>query len=74
MQDVQQMTYNSYVQKGIMDGTIQEKEVDGIRVYGVRAPKPGEEVVGYVNLSSFYGAETPTRRARLDVDLEEEEC
>ena len=46
-------TYNRYISDGIQNGTIQEKEVDGVRVYKVRRPKKGEEVDGYTNFSDI---------------------
>ena len=44
-------TYNRYLTDGIQNGTIQEEEVDGVRVYKVRRPKKDEEVDGYTNFS-----------------------
>jgi hypothetical protein len=46
-------TYNKYLTDGIQDGTITEREVDGVRVYKVRRPKKGEEVDGYTNFSDI---------------------
>jgi hypothetical protein len=47
------MTYNKYIIDGIQDGTITQEEVDGVRVYKVRKPKPNEEIVRYINFSSI---------------------
>ena len=46
-------TFNKYITEGIKKGTIQEEEVDGVRVYKVRKPKKGEEVDGYTNFSDI---------------------
>ena len=59
-------TYNQYVTKGIQDGTISYREVDGVRCYQVRRPHPNEEVVGYTNFSGIFGKETDTQRARRE--------
>ena len=47
-------TYNKYINDGIQNGTIQEEEVDGVRVYKVRRPKKGEPVDGYTNFSDTF--------------------
>ena len=59
-------SYNRYLTEGIIDGTIKEILKDGVRVYLVRRPLPNEEVVGYINFSSFLVTETPTNLARQD--------
>ena len=48
------MTFNKHITDGIQKGTIQEEEVDGVRVYKVRRPKKGEEVDGYTNFSDTF--------------------
>jgi len=63
-------TYNQYLQKGIEDGSIPHREVDGVSVYTVRAPLPGEEVVGYVSTSDIECYHTPTERARHEAMLD----
>ena len=57
------MTYNLYLTKGIIDGTIKEVVRDGVRAYMVRRPLPDEVVVGYINFSGFLVTETPTQMA-----------
>jgi len=57
-------TYNKYVTEGIQDGTIKETTRDGVRIYLVRRPNPGEEVVGYVSFSGWQGQWTPTEVAQ----------
>lgn len=54
------MTYNSYITKGVQDGTIEEVEYCGVRIYKVRRPAPGEEVVGYIPFSGFLAQRTVT--------------
>ena len=56
-------TYNKYITDGVQDGSIKCTEVDGVRAYRVRAPLPGEEVVGYVTFSGWFGQHTPTQLA-----------
>ena len=56
-------TYNKYITDGVQDGSIKCTEVDGVRAYRVRAPLPGEEVVGYVTFSGWLGQHTPTQLA-----------
>ena len=57
-------TYNLYLMEGILDGTIKERKQDGVRVYCVRRPAPGEEVVGYTSFSGWQGQWTPTEIAQ----------
>jgi hypothetical protein len=57
------MTYNRYIMEGVLSGTIKEREVDGVRMYMVRRPRPGEEVVGYVSFSGFLAQSTLTELA-----------
>ena len=45
------MTYNKHLTDSIQDGTIKEREVDGVRIYKVRRRKKNEEVDGYTNFS-----------------------
>ena len=59
------MTYNKYLSDGIQDGSIKYREVDGVRVYGVRRPKKGEVVMGYRSMSNSGSEETPTMKARV---------
>lgn len=56
-------TYNKYLTEGILDGSIPEIYRDGIRSYRVRAPRPGEVVMGYTNFSSFIVHQTATELA-----------
>lgn len=62
-------TYNQYLTEGINNGTIPYREVDGVRIYQVRRPFPGEEVVGYVSTSDIQCYHTPTERARHEAML-----
>jgi hypothetical protein len=57
------MTYNRYITEGIQDGSIEEVNFDGIRIYRVRRPAPDEEVVGYINFSGFVVKQTITEEA-----------
>lgn len=56
-------TYNNYLTKGIIDGSIKERYQDGVRIYEVRRPMDGEEVVGYCSFSAFSHDHTPTEIA-----------
>lgn len=47
-------TYNKYITDGIQKGEIEEREVKGVRIYKVRRPKDGEEVIGYINFSERF--------------------
>jgi hypothetical protein len=47
----------------IINEEVNEREVEGIRVYTVPTPMEGEEVVGYTNFSDCFGEQTPTERA-----------
>jgi hypothetical protein len=57
------MTYNQYLTKGIIDESIKEIYKDGVRVYLVRAPAPGEMVMGFTNFSSLFIDKTITQEA-----------
>lgn len=54
------MTYNKRITNMIINEEVNEREVDGIRVYSVPAPKEREEVVGYTNFSDCFGEQTLT--------------
>jgi hypothetical protein len=56
-------TYNNYLTEGVLDGSIQEVDRNGIRSYLVRAPWPDEVVMGYTNFSSFIVHQTATELA-----------
>jgi hypothetical protein len=56
-------TFNKYVTEGILDGTIKEDSFCGVRIYRVRRPKSGEEVVGYTNFSDLLATKTITEDA-----------
>jgi hypothetical protein len=60
------MTYNQYLSKGIRDGSIPHKVVDGVKIYLVRRPKDDEVVQEYINFSENFISETPTQRARRE--------
>lgn len=62
------MTYNKYLTDGISDGTIEMFEVAGLRYCKVRRPLPGEEVIGYENLSGFLVEPTITEKAERDAN------
>lgn len=59
------MTFNRRVREGIQDGTIKEVEQNGIRIYLVRPPEPGEVVMEYTNFSTVFGERTATDDAML---------
>lgn len=59
------MTYNKYLTEGIQDGTIPYIMRDGIRVYKVRLPHKGEEVVGNISFSGWAEKLTPTQEAEV---------
>ena len=56
-------TFNRRITEGVQDGTIEETEYCGVRIYKVVPPQPGEEVVGYVSFSGWQGQWTPTEIA-----------
>lgn len=49
--------------EGLQDGSLKVEEFEGVRYIKVRAPLPGEEVVGYSSLSAFSHDNTPTEVA-----------
>ena len=51
------------VMEYIEDGSLKVEEFEGVRYIKVRAPLPGEEVVGYSSLSAFSHDNTPTEVA-----------
>ena len=56
-------TYNQYLTEGILDGSIERVEKNGVPIYKVRAPYDGEVVLGYSSISSISNEETATSRA-----------
>jgi hypothetical protein len=58
-----QKTFNRRITESIIDGTVNEVEIDGVRCYIVEPPRPDEEVVGYVSFSAFSHDHTPTEVA-----------
>lgn len=59
------LTYNKYLTDGIQDGTIPYIMRDGIRVYKVRLPHRGEEVMGHTSFSGWVEKQTPTQEAEV---------
>lgn len=57
------MTFNRRITESIIDGTIKESEISGVRVYKVVRPAPDEEVVGHTNFGGFLVKSTPTESA-----------
>lgn len=57
------MTYNKRITNMIINEEVNEREVDGIRVYSVPKPLPKEEVDGYTNFSDCFGEQTITELA-----------
>ena len=60
---MERQTFNRRITEAIIDGTIVEIEIDGVRCYKVEPPRPGEEVVGHVSFSAFSHDHTPTEVA-----------
>jgi hypothetical protein len=50
----------------IINGEVNEREVEGIRVYTVPAPMEGEAVDGYTNFSDCFGEQTPTELSLIE--------
>jgi len=64
--DESKFTFNRRITEGVQNGTIEEVEYCGVRVYLVVPPQPGEEVVEYVTFSGWQGQHTPTQLAGGD--------
>ena len=64
------MTFNRRVTEGIQDGTIEETTKDGVRVYLVRRPQPGEVVVRYTNFSDLTVPKTITEQSSYEAKFQ----